>query len=361
MYFEESYGALLEELKSIESVGVDCRLDQQVKQIYREAKDARADARQIERQFYLNEGEDTSANYWKIVANHSLDIILHYSRDVEVMAWLLESLCRLDAYEGCSFGFDVIAQAIASFGSKLYPQLDDEDPEDWQWISLTGLNGEDGNGSLISPLNNMCICTDPAIHLWEYQRLIHNENTTVSSEKVQELTLGELHESIKNAGQNHMLDLLSAIHRCIESFSHMNDVFWDKLSDLAPPTSSIKKYFEVAQMDITRLAKNVFGESIVNQNTDKDTQAVDSEVVNSGNSDSCFKASNRDQAIQKLHEVARFFQNVEPHSPIPYMLYRVIDWSKMSWPELMATMINNEDEINHIIQQTGMPVHQEGS
>jgi|GEM_PF-4742715 len=361
MYFEQSYLELIDQIKAIDDVGIDPQSNADIKKIYREAKDARSDARQIERQYYLNEGDDTSSNYWQTVAKLSLDILLNYSRDVDVMAWLLESLCRLDGYAGCAFAFEVVTILVEKFGDNLYPSIDADDPEDYQWMGLTGLNGEDGKGSLLAPLTNVCICQDPVIYLWEYQRLIHADTSGAQGGTEEKYSLNELQDYVQVAGQDAMLYLLSSVNKGVELFAKMSDVLWDTLKDMSPPTSAIRDVLVSVQRDITQLAKTVFGESILSKEVDLEEKNIGIISEESTISIMPNQANSREQAIQSLNEVAHYFKKIEPHSPIPYMLYRVIEWSKMSWPELMATMIKDQDEINHIVKQTGMPWHQEGS
>ena len=363
MIFNETYDELLVSMKLIETIGVDCRQDAQCKQLYREAKDARAEARQIERQFYKNEGDDTSHHYWLIVAKHALTLLVDFSRDIEVMSWLLESLCRLDGYQGCAFSFKVITLFTEKFAHRLFPHVEEDDPQEWQWISLTGLNGDQSQGSLIIPLNSVKICLDPAVALWEYQHLSFAQNNSQASSNAISLTMPLLLEHLKENGPSFLISTLNACDDCLHSLEKMTETLFSKISDGAPPTSRIKEALEKAKSDIQSLAIQVFGETVLVKPKDKNTEIsnhlekIDSSSASlSSLSVTTASAMNRSKAIQGIHEIALFFQNTEPHSPIPYMLRRVIAWSKLSWPELMQTMVHNKDEIENIIQQTGMPV-----
>ena len=358
MILNENYDDLLEKMKSIDTIGVDCRVDLQSKQLYREAKDARAEARQIERQFYKNEGDNTSDNYWSIVAKHALTLLLDFSRDVEVMSWLLESLCRLDGYRGCTFSFRVITLFLNNFSNRLYPHLDEDDPFEWQWMSLAGLNGDESQGSLIIPLNSVKLCKDPSITLWEYQHLCKSQKNFQALSTQISFTMVEVLEHIKECGSSQLLSLLSDCDDCINSLELMTDILFSKLSNLAPPTGRIKESLDNAKIDIQLLAKQVFGDDVLKNipvNHSIDSEDSPKEIVHSIALNN-ISHLNRTKAIQSIQDIALYFQNTEPHSPIPYMLRRVIAWSKLSWPELMHTMVHNKDEIDNIIQQTGMPI-----
>jgi type VI secretion system protein ImpA len=358
MIGNQSYNELVDRMKLIESVGVDCRVDPHCKQLYREAKDARAEARHIERQFYKNEGEDTSHHYWTIVCEHALTLLLDHTRDIEVMSWLLESLCRLDGYQGCAFSFTVISLFTAKFSNQLYPHAQEDDPDEWKWMSLAGLNGEESQGSLIIPLNSIKICLDPAVALWQYQHLYLSQNNSHAPVSTIALTMQQLFEHIIENGPAFLIQTLQDCDSCLESFEKMADTLFSKLDDSAPPTNRIKESLEKAKSDLVMILHQIFGEDVLSKKAISTTEApeahleslpMDTVATSKG-------GMNRSKAIATIQDVANFFQNTEPHSPIPYMLRRVIAWSALSWPELMQTMVHNKDEIENIISQTGMPV-----
>lgn len=357
MIFEQSYQDLLQRLQAIDDIGVDCRLDPQCKQLYREAKDARADARQIERKFYLNEGEDTSYNYWMIVAQHSLELLRNYTRDAEVMSWLVEALSRLDSYQGCAFALKVVSLFVEKFAKQCYPHLEEDDEEEWQWMSLSGLNGGDSPGSLIAPLNRIVICAEPLIYLWQYQALSSSVDSEANEQLEQEFSLADILEHIRNQGSECLLQMLQSCEDCMHSLEQLDRILWQQLADLAPGTQRIKQSLEKAHLSLQGLIKQVFGEEVLQQNQTIEVVAeADSDNQSSSKQNHASSKMSRSMAIAMIDEVALYFKSVEPHSPIPYMLQRVIAWSKLSWPELMQTMISQSDAIDHIVQQTGMPI-----
>jgi len=52
--------------------------------------------------------------------------------------------------------------------------------------------------------------------------------------------------------------------------------------------------------------------------------------------------SDRDAALQQLHQVATYFRREEPHSPISYSIEQAIRWSKLPLTELIKELIPDE-------------------
>ena len=45
---------------------------------------------------------------------------------------------------------------------------------------------------------------------------------------------------------------------------------------------------------------------------------------------------NRDKAYADLEKIADFLQKIEPHSPTPYLLNRLVKWKNMTLQELVS-------------------------
>ncbi|WP_019613328.1 ImpA family type VI secretion system protein [Psychromonas ossibalaenae] len=64
---------------------------------------------------------------------------------------------------------------------------------------------------------------------------------------------------------------------------------------------------------------------------------------------------NRDQAFQQLREIADYFRQTEPHSPVAYLLDKSIRWGYMPLPELMTELLSNQqDTIDRVFNLTGL-------
>jgi type VI secretion system protein ImpA len=47
--------------------------------------------------------------------------------------------------------------------------------------------------------------------------------------------------------------------------------------------------------------------------------------------------------LERLREVADFFRRTEPHSPVPYLIQRAINWSRMSFEQLLLELVKDDN------------------
>ena len=65
---------------------------------------------------------------------------------------------------------------------------------------------------------------------------------------------------------------------------------------------------------------------------------------------------NRNIAFHQLREIANYFRESEPHSPVSFLLEKAIRWGNMSLPELLTEMVTEPDGdlLNRIFNTTGL-------
>ena len=70
---------------------------------------------------------------------------------------------------------------------------------------------------------------------------------------------------------------------------------------------------------------------------------------------------NREEAHRNLLQVAKFFRETEPHSPVPYMLEQAVRWGNLSLPELLSELITDDRARQDYFKMTGIPVENKKS
>lgn len=324
--------------------GKDLRANISADSIYYQAKDARNTARQIERKIQIGTNDDTPN--WDIVIELSAEILSKHSKDLEVAVWLIEAWVRKSGFAGLKFGFDLLYQLINKYWDNIYP-FPDEDGVRTRIMPLIWLNGEDTEGILIQPLRNIAITEGTSIgpfSLWQYQQALANEDITDEKIKNKKAKQGEIfHEHIQKAvaesTPEFYIQLRADLKAATESFAGLNKLLDKKCGKLAPPISRITQELEIFNTHINYIAQDVpQGNQITTE-----TKIISNKAL-----------SDRAQALQQLEQIANFFKETEPHSPIPYMLARAAKWGNMPFPELLKEIIHDENYRKNIFELTGL-------
>jgi type VI secretion system protein ImpA len=66
------------------------------------------------------------------------------------------------------------------------------------------------------------------------------------------------------------------------------------------------------------------------------------------------KIETRTEAYAKISEIAAVLQQLEPHSPIPYLLNRAVELGALPFPDLMKTLILNPDVLKLLNREMGI-------
>ena len=64
--------------------------------------------------------------------------------------------------------------------------------------------------------------------------------------------------------------------------------------------------------------------------------------------------ASRQQALQLLAQVAVFFRQTEPHSPISYLVQRAVRWGNMPLEELLKEVVKHSDALDRIWDTLGI-------
>lgn len=64
--------------------------------------------------------------------------------------------------------------------------------------------------------------------------------------------------------------------------------------------------------------------------------------------------AHREEAYQMIKQVADYLARTEPHSPVPYLLYRAYTWGHTPLPELLSELINSDESARRLWRQLGV-------
>lgn len=62
----------------------------------------------------------------------------------------------------------------------------------------------------------------------------------------------------------------------------------------------------------------------------------------------------RDDAYAALESLADYLTRLEPHSPAPFLIRRAVKWSRMSLPEVLAEVVREEGDLNRLVNVLGI-------
>lgn len=357
------FNSLLAPIPGDQAAGVDIRTDWSPTSVYYAIKDARTNARAIERRM-LQDPEGTEARPdWGPVLELAPKILTEQSKDLEIAAWFTEALVRKHGFAGLRDGFRLCRELSATYWEQLFPMPDEEDGMLVRVAPLTGLNGEDGEGTLIAPIANVPLTggvTVGPFSSWHYDQagaLDQMDDPARREERIEQgaASLRMIDQAVMETQPEFFQNLLEDIDQVEDEFAALCEFLEEKCGpSVAPPSSNIRNAIATSREVLTNIAKDVLPSSV---DADEELESLDNDDVTAAamaERGAQKKVMTRDDAFRTLLQVAEFFRRTEPHTPVSFLLEQAVRWGKMPLPELLLELIPDDASRDHLFKLVGI-------
>jgi type VI secretion system protein ImpA len=344
--------------------GVDLREDDSHSSDFRSIRDARNEARRIERRAD-EEGEDAgpAMAQWQTVYELGEQALTQWTKDLEITAYMIEALARLEGFGGVARGFRIARELVENFWDQLYP-MPDEEGLATRVLPLTWLNGTESDGVLLGPLNRIPLTEGSScgpFALWQYHQA--SEIAAVSDPDGREdrirqgaATLDLINRACNETSSQFFVQLVQDIEDCQREFKAIDTLLNEKCGyEHAPPTSRIHEALDNCLRAVQEIAKTRLAEA--NASTaELDGNGAGGALALAGNhrAGGAFQLSTREDAFRILLAVADYFERTEPQSLLPAQIRRVVRWGRLPPQELFAEVLEDDSALNQMFKLIGI-------
>lgn len=357
---------LLAPIPGDQPTGADLREDASAGSLYYLIRDARSAARTAERQAgMVGEGE-TERPDWRPVLRHSQQALAARTKDLEVVAYLIEALVRLHGFAGLRDGWRLARGLVEQFWDGLYP-WPDEDGLATRVAPLTSLNGDDAEGTLIVPIGQVLITAGQSagpFATFHYQQAAALEQVDEEAKAKRvaagAVPLAAIHRAVAETPAAFFVDLVDDLTRCREELAALSQALDERCGRAAPPASSLRGALAVCLDAVHTIARDKLASAAAAAG------GAGAETARNGEGTPLGKGTagggqaatgvirDREDAFQTLLKVADFFRRTEPHTPVSYALEQAVRWGRMALPELLAELIPDEQPRVTLFKQVGI-------
>jgi type VI secretion system protein ImpA len=278
-----------------------------------------------------------------------LQILSSISKDIEVFAWLAEAQLRLRGFEGLGEVYAALMSLLDKYWEGLH-SIGEAD-EDERFAPLAGLNGVGGEGTIIQAIRLSPLI--PGVKfgqfsLWDFQ---------LSQRPNESRRRDALYQAATEAGSAAMTGHLRLIKTCIENFDALTGLLTERCGDKAPPSSNTRNVLLEAAAAVRQiagiadLAEDAAPES---PPVAANTNAAATAEIRPENAPNLDAISSREEALEILVAVARFFRRTEPHSPISMSIDTLVRRSRMDFSELLAELLPEPQARNAVLNAAGI-------
>jgi type VI secretion system protein ImpA len=340
--------ALLAPVPGDAPAGVDPRGDASPQSRYFRLRDARAEARAAERAMEADDATTAPPPQWRTVRDLGIEVIVGYSKDLEIAAWVTEALLRCDGLIGFIAGVRLMNGLVEGFWDDLFPQPDDEGMAT-RVGPIAGLNGQSGEGTLSQPLRRLPLFARPdgaAMQLWQFEQASDLAAIVDPERRQQRIDAGVLpFDTVENearaAGTAHFTALRDQAAAAAATWRELSEALDGRAGTDAPPTSRVGEILErIATVSARFAAPESEAPAAGAPDAAPSFSAAESAPGSAAAATSVRAAvASREDALRNLALIAEFFRRTEPLSPLSYTLQEAVRRARMSWPELLAEIV----------------------
>jgi type VI secretion system protein ImpA len=306
---------------------------------------------------------------YRTVIQSATDALTNKAKDLQIAAWLSESLVMQHGFLGLRDGLILMTRLEEQFWDTLHPEIDEGDMEgranaiSWmdaqtafaikkvaitQGAGYSYIDWEDAKRFTL-PAN---FDTLPP----EQQEALQAEQSRAEREgKIS----GDLWKKARAATRRQFCEELNyAIEECIaglKELNRVNDELYDR--NQVPSTPQLAKSLD----EIHSQVKKILADKRIEEPDPADQEAYangeaadDGAPRTAGTGGGRGAIDSRADALRRLGEIATFFQRTEPHSPVSYIVQRAVKWGNMPLDSWLQEVVKDENVLGNIRETLGL-------
>jgi type VI secretion system protein ImpA len=313
--------------------------------VYDQIKEARREEEDINQGDWQRERKKAD---WVSVVKLSGEALAKKSKDLQVAAWLTEALVYREGFAGLKEGLELLRALLENFWDNLYPEIEDGDVE----LRATPL--EWVGSRLDDPLRKVPL-TRSGLDWLRYResRTVPTEADAEANEtKLQtrtdaiadgKVTPEEFEEGLKSTPTASYEQWEEQLAACLESVQELNRLCETKFGEYTPSFIGLRKTLEEIKQTVRIL---------LTRKREMEAPAVEPAApgyagYEEGPAEAGYgeagaaparaaapralaaEPADKDDAIQRVIVVARWFRQNDYYSPVPYMLVRALRWGEL--------------------------------
>lgn len=302
---------------------------------------------------------DVKTADWTGAAALCGELLATRSKDLRLANWYAEAQTKLAQFAGLAHGCAAIQGLVDQFWEGVYPEAEDGD-QDLRIGTLTWFVGR--STELIrqvpltqSPKGQFSLADHESARAFEAAaERDSNLRDNIPAGKATVAVIAEAQRSTSKDFYRKLIEQIAAAKAAWEALAAAIDA---RLGVDGPSFREVFDAFAAVDNQAQRIAREqgVAGGAVAapeaaaagNDGAAPQSQAFTAPTVGG-------PIQHRSQALQALRQVADYFEQTEPHSPVAYLARKAADWGDMPLHEWLATVIKDSSTLSHVNEMLGV-------
>jgi type VI secretion system protein ImpA len=340
----------------------------------RRIRDAREDARREERARDAADRTEPDTTGlpvpegWRRVLLIGTEIFTSVAKDFDVATWMTEAAVRVDGLRGLRDGARLLTGMLKQHWEDGFPAADAEGIED-RARSIAGLAGRAADGTIMQPLRRSVLFRRPSgedVPFFRYEQAVDTAGRADPELRARRHALGvpelEALQQEASAMREPLRRIAAEAAAALLAWRGLEAAIDLRFGAATVSTSAVANLLVAIGETCRQLSGDV---TVVKANPVLDPPQATAALSASlpmpsfAGGDVASAVRSRDEALKALENIADFFQATEPHSPLAYTLRDAVRRGRLSWPALLAEIVEDDAQRNQMLLALGIrPVRQ---
>ncbi len=308
---------------------------------------------------------------WRQVLSLSMEALTDKTKDLQICAWLAESLVKLHGLLGLRDSLKLMRGLHEQFWDTIYPEIDEGDLD----ARANALAFMDRQAAIaIKDVQVTSAGSGANFSYTQYedskQFEIPDDLSALSNEQIERidamkaqiaeehrLTTDDWAKAKRATRRAFFEELYALLDECWAEYQSLDQVMDEKFERQTPGLGDLRKTLDA----IRSLVGNIVKEKRISEPYPNELQEGAASESNGDENGAAYSVSGtngsikaRQDAFRRLSEVADYFRVTEPHSPVTYLVERAIKWGQMPLESWLADVIKDGGVLGQLRETLGI-------
>lgn len=285
---------------------------------------------------------------WSGIEQLTQDTLARKSKDSLLSARLTEALVKRHGFAGLRDGLKLMRRLAQECWDRMYPIIEDGDVEargaSFVWLDdeirgarfpntlrMTPLTRPGGKGGDDDTKNR---------YGWQHWKDIQESKGAV--------TAADFDQAVTATSREYCQAAFNDIGESIQELTELVDVLGSKMGEAAPGLTQVRK----ALLDCQELAQHILKRKgpapVSTQDTSSPAPETGTPAAQPAAVQMVARPLTREDVLSRLADASALLLQMEPHSPIAYLVQRAVKLARLPLPDLMRVLVRDAGVLNQL-------------
>lgn len=290
---------------------------------------------------------------WKKVKQECERLLRQQTKDLQLVAWYIEAVTRLQGFMGLNFGLQLLEIHLTDLWEFMYPAFDPADLDE-RTGKIEWINSQLPQSIYRIP---MIATSHGAYCCLHWKQALFEENLALKNTAPRSAVTGKgpslelLDKAALASGLPFYRQLDEQVRLAMARTAALEKILDERFAPNAPSLGQVREALDECAKIVARVLR------AMNADTKHSAEGVSTSSLTSVRSGVSQSASheqiahepylarsmhNRTEAVRTLRQVAAYFREHEPHSPVSLLVDKAAKWAEMPFDRWLLTVVKDE-------------------